>query len=41
MVRVNRSFPAPASLAVEAGKKTGSYSEMDVVERLKQDFHDK
>lgn len=41
MVKVERSFPAPASLAVEAKKATGSYSQPDVVEQLKRDFHDK
>lgn len=41
MVKVDRSFPAPASLAAEAKKKTGSYSEPDVVGRLRQDFHNK
>nr|WP_288741009.1 hypothetical protein [uncultured Mediterraneibacter sp.] len=41
MVKVERSFPAPASLKEEAAKKNGNYSEKDVVERLKEDFHDK
>lgn len=41
MVKVERSFPAPKSLAVEAKKKNGSYSSTDVVERLRQDFHNK
>ena len=41
MVKVERSFPAPASLEVEAKKPSGSYSEQDVVEQLKKDFHDK
>lgn len=41
MVKVERSFPAPESLAVEALKENGSYSEKDVVERLRNDFHDK
>lgn len=41
MVKVERSFPAPASLAYEAKKKTGSYSEPDVVCQLKKDFHNK
>lgn len=36
MVKVERSFPAPESLAVEAKKKNGSYSSTDVVERLKE-----
>ena len=41
MVKVERSFPAPKSLAMEAKKKDGSYSGMDVVERLKEDFNNK
>ncbi len=32
MVKVERSFPAPDSLAVEAKKATRSYSQPDVVE---------
>lgn len=36
MVKIERSFPAPASLA--AGK---SYSGEDVIEQLRHDFHDK
>ena len=41
MVLVERSYPAPKSLATEALKKGGSYSKPDVVERLRRDFHDK
>lgn len=41
MVKIERSFPAPASLAEEAKKKNGSYSKSDVIERLRQDFHNK
>lgn len=41
MVKVERTFPAPASLETEAKKATGSYSETDVIEQLKKDFHDK
>ena len=41
MVKVERSYPAPESLAIEAAKKNGSYNEKDVVERLKSDFNDK
>ncbi|MDE7326889.1 MAG: hypothetical protein K2N63_11535 [Lachnospiraceae bacterium] len=41
MIKVERSFPAPVSLAQEAKKKTGSYLEPDVVDRLKQDFQNK
>lgn len=41
MVKIERSFPAPPSLAEEASKKNGSYEKPDVVERLKEDFHNK
>ena len=41
MVKVERSFPAPESLAIEAQKKNGSYEKKDVVERLIADFHNK
>lgn len=41
MVKVERSYPAPESLAKESLKKSGSYNKPDVVERLKKDFHDK
>lgn len=41
MVKIERSFPAPSSLVIEAKKKNGSYEKPDVVERLKEDFHDK
>lgn len=41
MVKVERSFPAPASLAAEAQKKKGTYECPDVVERLAADFHNK
>lgn len=41
MVKVTRSFPAPASLAIEAKKVNGSYNEPDVVRQLRQDFSDK
>lgn len=41
MVKIERSFPAPESLAVEAKKVSGSYEMPDVVERLKKDFHNK
>lgn len=41
MVKIERSYPAPESLAVEALKKNGSYREKDVIDRLKEDFHDK
>lgn len=41
MVKVERSFPAPESLAEEAKKITGKYDSQDVIERLKKDFHNK
>lgn len=41
MVKIKRSFPAPASLAIEARKKSGSYEKQDVIERLRKDFHNK
>lgn len=41
MVKVERSFPAPESLARESEKASGSYAEPDVILRLKKDFHNK
>lgn len=41
MVKIERSFPAPKSLAQEAGKANGKYDKSDVIERLKKDFHNK
>lgn len=41
MVKIERSFPAPESLAIEAKKSSGSYEEDDVVQRLIADFHNK
>ena len=41
MVKIQRSFPAPQSLAVEAKKVSGSYEMPDVVSRLRKDFHNK
>lgn len=42
MVKIERSFPAPASLAIQAQNPSGgSYSEADVIQRLKADFHNK
>ncbi len=41
MIKVERSQPAPESLAVEAQKKNGQYNRPDVTGRLKHDFHDK
>ena len=41
MVKIERSFPAPDSLAEEARKADGKYDKPDVIERLKKDFHNK
>ncbi|MCD8052796.1 MAG: HNH endonuclease [Lachnospiraceae bacterium] len=41
MVKIERTFPAPASLAREAEKANGSYREPDVIRQLCQDFHNK
>ena len=41
MIRVNRSYPAPSSLATEASKASGAYNLPDVTERLRKDFFDK
>ena len=41
MVKVERSSPAPDSLAEEKKKPNGSYSKPDVIEKLKKDFHNK
>lgn len=41
MVKIKRSFPAPASLEIEARKSNGSYCKPDVTSRLSDDFHNK
>lgn len=41
MVKIERSFPAPASLQAEAKKISGSYEKSDVIAQLKKDFHNK
>lgn len=41
MVKVIRSFPAPASLLIEAQKASGVCTKEDVTKRLQKDFHDK
>lgn len=41
MIKVIRSYPAPASLSRESQKASGSYSKEDVVKQLQKDFHDK
>lgn len=41
MIKIKRTFPAPASLAIEAQKVYGSCTEPDVIEQLRMDFYDK
>lgn len=41
MVKIERSFPAPESLAEEARKVNGRYDREDVIEQLKKDFYNK
>lgn len=41
MVKIKRSFPAPKSLEEEAKKADGKCNKQDVIERLKEDFHNK
>lgn len=41
MFNVERSQPAPDSLAIEKLKASGQYNKPDVLERLKQDFYNK
>ncbi len=41
MIKVERSYPAPESLAIEAEKANGSYNLPDVTARLRKDFFDK
>lgn len=41
MVKVERSYPAPESLAIEKVKSSGKYDKPDVIARLKRDFNDK
>ena len=41
MIKVERSQPAPASLAKEAKKKNGECNKPDVTKQLKKDFHNK
>lgn len=41
MVKIERSFPAPESLAEEAKKANGKYDKQDVIEQLQRDFHNK
>ena len=41
MVKIERSYPAPASLEVEKKKDSGTYRTEEVIQRLRKDFHDK
>lgn len=41
MVKVARTFPAPASLAIEKKKSSGSYVKQDVIDQLCADFDNK
>lgn len=41
MIKIERTFPAPASLAIEAKKASGKYDKQDVVKQLREDAHDK
>lgn len=41
MVKIERTPTAPASLAEQSKKQSGSYREPDVIEQLKKDFHGK
>ena len=41
MVKVERTFPAPASLKTESKKTTGKYDKPDVIKQLRENFNDK
>ena len=41
MVKIERSKPAPKSLQIAKKKGKGSYRRDDVIDRLREDFHDK
>lgn len=41
MVKIERTLPAPASLAIEAKKAFGKYDKPDVVKQLRENAHDK
>lgn len=41
MVKVERTFPAPTSLEIEAKKASGKYDKPDVIKQLRENFHDK
>ena len=38
MIKIQRSTPAPKSLAIEAQKTNGTYGSLDVVQSLKKRF---
>ena len=41
MVKIERNPIPPQSLAVEAQRARGDYNKPDVIQRLKEDSHDK
>ncbi len=41
MIKIERSFPPPASLDIERHKACGRYDKEDVITQLRRDFHDK
>ena len=41
MVKVERTFPAPTSLEIEAKKASGKYDKPDVIKQLRENCHDK
>lgn len=41
MVKVERTFPAPASLEIESKKASGKYDKADVIKQLRENFNDK
>lgn len=41
MIKIERTFPAPASLAIEAKRASGKYDGPDVIKQLREDAHDK
>lgn len=41
MIKIERSFPAPASLEIMKKKNRWDYTSKDLTERLQSDFHDK
>ena len=40
MVKVERTFPAPTSLEIEAKKASGKYDKPDVIKQLRENYHD-